>query len=410
MAKKTRKPPRAPKLTARQRAADQNPLYDPATTLAGHRLSDAADAIANSEFGPKLAALGRQARSTETQGGALIDRAGDYFSQLATRSGKALDTQAAVAQQLRAGLTNVAAAASGATDQAQASVLDRLAADRAQRGAGLEGGGDRAVMDELAAQRANQAATAQGFQSAGELQGSRAAELQAELAAATQAHGGELHGQLVNRLANDLAKFRGERSDLEAQRGDERVKQLAALRQQGFENLVTTRGLGLKQEQLAADVANQQSQADLATQRLLASDRHNRATERNQRSSTRLQGESLAERQRHNAVLEDLSRLRVDIQQQRADAPKGGKGGKETAGAVKIKRGIQNTLTILEDGSHSERYLTKTVGVPPDVMQAAKDLKQFHYLQYDTVAQLEALGVQIPARWKPPRPDRTAPH
>lgn len=405
--KKTRKPPR-PKLTTRQRAADRNPLYDPVQTLSGHRLSDAADALVNAEYGPKLAALGRQARSTETQGTALLDRARGYADQLGDRQGKAVAIQGAIAQQLRTGLGDVAKAADTAIAGERQSVVDRLAADRATRGEGLAGGGEQAVLDELAAQRARSADTAQAYRSSGEAQGARSLDYMTELSAAEQARGGEVQGQLTNRLANQLAEIRAQRSDLEGQRGDERVKQLTGLRQQGFENLVTTRGLGIKQSQLAADIANQQSQADLAAQRIVATNRHNLATERNQRGAARDRDQSLAERQRHNTVLERLSQLRVDLQ---AAKQKGAaKGGKESASAVKVKRGISNTLSILESGEHSERYLKKVVGVPPDVIQAAKDLQQFGYLQYDTVRQLEQIGMKIPATWKPPRPDRSAPH
>lgn len=407
MAKKTttRKPPR---LSAAQRAADRSPLYDPAQTLAGHRLSDAADSVVNAQFGPKLAAVGREARSAETQGAALTKRAHDYFGQLADIGGAQVAGQTAIRDQLRTGLANVATTSGKASDASKQDVMSRLAADVANRGTGLGGGGDQAVLDELAAQRARGADTAGAFQSAGELQGGRAVALQEQIAGATQQHGGEVQGQLLNRVANNLADIRAKRSDLEAQRGDERIKQILGMRQTGFENLVTSRGLGIKQSQLAADIANQQTQAELAAQRAAESQRHNVAGERNQRSSTRMQGQSLAERQRHNSVLEHLANLRVDLQAAKQNGK--GPGGKESQSAVKVKRGIQNTLSILEDGSHSERYLTRKVGVPPDVMQAAKDLKNMGYLQYDTVRALETLGVQVPQRWRPPRPDRTAPH
>jgi hypothetical protein len=412
MATKTRKPPRAPRLTLRQKAADKNPLYNLSQILSGHRLSEAADAIVNTAYAPKLSALDREAKNTRTQGTALAGHAGDYYAQLAGRSGKALEAEGASLQALRSGLANTAASSDAAAAGAQQSVMDRLAADRAQRGGDLAGGGDQAALDELAAQRARSGATAGAYQASGELQGARSTSLMDELAASTQARGGEVQQELGTRLANALADVRARRADLDAQRADERTKQLTTLRQQGYDNLVTQEGLGLKQSQLAADVANQQAQVDLASQRISATERHNLATERNQRSGTRLQAQSLSERERHNQVVESLGQLRADIQQQRADQAngKGGKPTKESQSAINIKRGIQNTLNLLDNGTHSERYLRNKVGVPPDVMQAAKDLKNFGYLQYDTVNALKTIGVRIPKKWQPPAVDRSAPH
>lgn len=410
MARKTRKPPRAPKLTKQQRAADRNPLYNPSTTLSGHRLSDAATAIAEAQFGPRIAEAGRQAANATMQGTALVKRAGDYYTQLADREGKAVAIQGVVGQQLRGNLGNVAAASSAATDQAQKSIFDRLAADAANRGPGLSGGGDQAVLDQLAAQRANQAQTSQAFQSAGELQAARSTQLQSDLAAARQARGGELQGQLLNRVANQLAELRAEQGDLRRQQADVRTKAITDLRQQGFENLVTTRGLGLKQSQLAADVANQQAQLDLAAQRAAEAQRHNLADERGQRSSTReqqraltvreqQQAAALAERKRQNTVAERLAQSRLDFQRAVSKAKKRG----EPASAVAVKRRIGEVVDAINAG-HSDRWLqNKRNRITSDELQAAHDLKSYGYLLPDTVRRLQMIGMQIPKEWAPPK-------
>jgi hypothetical protein len=54
------------------------------------------------------------------------------------------------------------------------------------------------------------------------------------MAQTSQLRGGEVQGQLLNRLANQQQDIRGQLSDVEAQRGGLITKNLTGLRQSAF--------------------------------------------------------------------------------------------------------------------------------------------------------------------------------
>lgn len=307
----------------RVRAANRNPLYNPTQPLSGYNLRRAAGQLTDLQFGPQRSALDREQATATQQGGALQRNASDYYRQVATQEAAAVARQQALGGQTNAQLKQIGADTQAQIGQSSALENQTQARDAALRGGGLAGGGDTALADQLAARRAGAAQSAGTFRSAGALQGGNYQGLANSAAMSTAARGGEVQGQLANRLASTLGDIRSRRSALESSRGDALTKQITDLRTAGFDQIATMEGLGIKRDTLAATVADQRGRRAIARGQLHESSRHNRAMERLGQINSQLAKGNLDERTRHNLETEKQGVQKI------VDAEnKAGRGGK----------------------------------------------------------------------------------
>jgi hypothetical protein len=306
----------ASKLTPKMRAQrtqnariardNSNPLYDPTATLTGHALASAAKQLASTEIDPQEAALDQQSGQTRTQGTALISRAGDYYRQIAQQEQTNVAKQTALGQLLQSQLAGAGQQAQQSLDAQNTAEQSREAQDASIRG--VSTGSDQ-VAGELAALRGRASTATQTAQTQGAQTSANWANLQNALAGAMSLKGQETTSQLTNREANALDKLASQRGAIEATRGGITAKHLLDLRQQGFENVATTQGLGLKASDLAASVAKTKGDQRIAGQRIksaAATNAANRASrEKIAGANINVRQQSLAEMHRHNVAQEN---------------------------------------------------------------------------------------------------------
>jgi alpha-acetolactate decarboxylase len=248
------------------KAENANSLYDPTVQLGGHSLAQAARDLADIDVAPKFNALNRQLTSATTQGSALAARSGDYYRQLAHEEAGKFATQQALAGMLNQQTANVGAQTQAAFSQMGQAEQQRQAQDTALRGQGL-GGDTTTVPAEIQAQQGTAATLQQAAGNQAAAQGADWAGLANAMATSRQARGGEVQGQLLNRVANQQQNLRGQISDVEATRGDLESQNVQKLRQQSFENLITQQGLNIKSDDIRAQIAGIDQRAKAATQK-----------------------------------------------------------------------------------------------------------------------------------------------
>jgi hypothetical protein len=249
------------------KAENKNSLYDPTVQLSGHALVQAARDLASEQITPKVDALTHQLGSITTQGSALAARSGDYYRQLAHDELGKVAQQKALAGMLSQQTANVGAQTQQAFNQMSAQEQQRQASDTTLRGAGL-GGDVSQVPAEIQAQQGAAATLQQAAGNQAASQGAEWSSLANAMAQSRQLRGGEVQGQLLNRVGNQQQQVRQNIADTESQRGGLETEQLTKLRQQGFENLVTQQGLGIKQQDLQAQLAGIDQRATAATGKL----------------------------------------------------------------------------------------------------------------------------------------------
>jgi hypothetical protein len=384
----------------RKRRLAKNPLYNPTKVLSGADLADAAKALTNLDLNPQLSALDTQAKTTQTQGTGLIDKSAGFYRDIASQEADRVARQKALSDRLNATLSGIASDSQTTADRAKQDVTDAQAADTAVRGPGLSGGGDQAAAADLAAQRARAGQTAETFRSSGASQGANNEAFLNASAAAQGMHAGEVHKQLVNQLANRLGDIASKRTSVESTRGASDVKNLTTLRQQGFENIATMQGLGIKEQDLAAQTADQAARRELAKQQAAE-------TRRNNRRRARIAQQGQSETHRHNVTTEGQGQQRID------------QGGKKAKKPSKPSEAARKTVVQIGDavtqyGTLKQKFggdLSKVAanarkhGVPEHILNAAADISNFGYITPGHVRALLDAGVQRRQlrRWlKPP--------
>jgi hypothetical protein len=273
--KKAKKKPLTPAQRTRRRL-NRDPLYQPAQQLSGANLSHAADALVHLEFDPTRKALQQEAAQASTQGGAVQQRAGSYFTQLAEAERGNVERSKALGGLLQTQLGDIGRASTTALDEAQKRSQDVLGADQAVRGPGL-GGDPSRLMEELAAARTRSTLSTQAAQQDATNQTGNYAGLADISRQARELRGGETVQQIGNATQARLNDVASRRAALEAQVGPARTKSLLDLRQSGFENAATAAGLDLDQAKLQAQMSTDASDAALARAKLRATNRQNRA-------------------------------------------------------------------------------------------------------------------------------------
>lgn len=386
--------------------ADRNPLYNPAVQLSGHNLKSAIDNIVAGQFRPVEQALDRQAKTSRLQNTALATRLAGYSGEVDKRAGVATARQEAIAERLSQALASVGDRAQATTDRVQSEEAARREGEVALQSA--PSGMPNPIADELAALRARAGADTQAAGTAGALTGANYASLSNTNRESLQLRGQEQQGEVANRLANDLAEIRAKRADLGQQKGAERTKQLLGLRQSGFENLVTARGLGLKQAQLQADIDQQRTATALAKRKQGQAENANAFNQANTAADNARADRSLRTTEARDAYQREH---RVGPYKP-ASKPA---GAKESATAQKLKIGVENAAADFKQllNGKDAKGRTRTVprvqeilrkrGAPPIVILAAGDLAQFGYVTPAHLKSLRIAGIQIPKAWRRPR-------
>lgn len=396
-------------------------LYDPTQQLSGKDLAGAAHDLTALEFGPQRAAINRALGLATTQGTALADRAQGYYQQLDQTDAPIATQEAAIGQLLGSKLSGNADTANAAIAAALKGAQDRAAADEAVRG---QIGGSQTGLAGQEAQAANNV-VAENTQAAQDAATASSADYQhlADLARqARQAAGGEAHNELLNRLANIQAGYRGQLTDLSKTEGAANSKNLTNLRQQAFNNLITQAGLNIKRDQLTADTA--------LGQQKLAEDR--RQAQADRRVRLRIARDARVATQAANAAktsgkLDEVNKWGVSNRDWLAMSRKDrlaairdytnatthgkgkgkGAGSQPTAHSVGIVSQVENArndaktdpkLRGLSGAKLQQKFVKR--GLSPLYATAAQQLHDFGYVTAEVQAALERSGVTLPAAWR----------
>jgi hypothetical protein len=396
---------------------DRNPLFDPTTQLAGHSLAAAAAQLADEQIKPRVDAYQRQITSATTQGTALASRAGDYYKQLAQQAMGTVASQKALSDMLNAQTASVgqqSQAAFAGMGQAEA---QRQAQDAALRGPGLGGDSSTRVAEELANTQGLAATLQQGSANQAAQTGSSWASLANAMSQAGQLRGGEVQGQLLNRLATQQAQGRQQIADVEATRGDVTTDQLTKLRQQAYENLVTNQGLNIKQQDLQNQLLNIQTDAATATANRKAANARARnsinaqANRANQSAATTRRGQDLTAGTA--AAGRAVTRRGQDIASADRAAARTSKGAAAEPADVRKTRQAVNSISTEIKGLRQGRTRTQVADamrrraaragqrLPEDLLSAALDLGYDGHISPRNVQMLQSVyGVTVPASWK----------
>lgn len=426
----TGKPRRRTAAQRARRRANRNPLYDPTQQLGGFRLKRAAQQITNAEYGPQQAALERAGTQIQTQGDALTKRASDYYLQIAREEQGNVDRIGALNALLNQRVNTAGDAAQGQIKDAgeQARALSEQTA-AAQQGIQV---GDRAGLEEQAA-RDRSAVSTQGAIETGAAESGNYAGLADLGRRSREMAGGETQQRLLNLVANQLSENRGQQTDLAANRGNKNAENLLNLRQQGFENLVTQEGLGIKRADLEAQIASDQSDAQIARKRVREqarqARRQARLTKRGQNITARGQDVSADTQRRGQDITAETGKLNRANQRRlvRLRAKYGAAGKSEPASSRKTKAGVVNAQTDIQDmlrtgtvppglrkalkdagagallkrpmNIDTARRVIIALGGSGVVAQAAAELAKYGKLKPSTRAKLRAAGVTLPRSW-----------
>jgi hypothetical protein len=401
---KGKKPAKAP---AKKRP-NLGPLYDPSKPLSGRVLQRAAQQITQTEFASERAELDRTTQQTNRQGQELVGRASDYYTQLAKQEAGAVARAQAVGGQLQGQLSQNAqqsqAALSGIDQEAQ----QRAAQDASLRGGHLSGGGADAVAQEVAAQRALAQTQAAGAQNQAALSTSNWANLANVANTARGVAGGEAVQRFGNQLLAQTGELRGRRADLAKQVAARRAQNVLTLRQQGFENAVTARGLDIDMAELRADMQEKKADNRLARQRIKSAERQNR-----QRVKAQIRGQNVTKRgqditARNNLVTSADRRRGQDITanqraadrrvRQQMSQAKAKQAPNESTESKKMRNGVANAIADIRAGKEGRVKRD----APPLVYQAAREIREIGFVRPGTVNELRSAGMRIPQSWLPP--------
>lgn len=402
--------PAGPGLTPQQRADNANPLYDPTAQLGGGALRQAAHDLVSTEFDPQQHALERAAGQAQTQGTQLAGNASDYYRQLAADEATGVARRQAIGTELQKRID-----ATGATAQQQTKAMG----DQVQALAGADArftgtSASPRAAEELAAAGSRATAAQQDASLSGAAEGANYDQLGSLAATATGMQGGETQKRLLQQLAAQMAGYRGQETDLASKRGAAESSAVTKLRQQGFENLVTSEGLGIKRADLQAQTAQDLAANRLAQNRISQADR---ASQRTNATTRRGQNMTAAQRAADRASREGIAKAKLRY---------GGRKANEPADARKTKNGIGNAQAdisqMLRDGQISPglrgqikqvapgllgqpmnidtaRKVIVALGAPGIVAQAGAELAKYGGLRTGTASQLRRLGIRLPKGW-----------
>jgi len=243
-----------------------NPLYQPAATLSGKPLSDAATALTNATYDPVISQYQQQIANRTQQGAAAQQQAAGYFNQLGQYAQSAVDKANSIGADLNTTLQGIGQNAQSALTQfAQQAAPQALQSLEAQ---GLGGGATQQLASQLAGLQSTAAQEQQARQSYGATVSSAASQRAAGMLGAYALGGQAALGKIGEATQQALTPMETNLTSEQAKKAAAFGTNLQALRQQQFNNLVAQSGLNIKQATLqntiTQDVANRTSREKIA--------------------------------------------------------------------------------------------------------------------------------------------------
>ena len=243
-----------------------NPLYQPAATLSGKSLSDAATALTNATYDPVISQYQQQIANRTQQGAAAQQQAAGYFNQLGQYAQSAVDKANSIGADLNTTLQGIGQNAQSALTQfAQQAAPQALQSLEAQ---GLGGGATQQLASQLAGLQSTAAQEQQARQSYGATVSSAASQRAAGMLGAYALGGQAALGKIGEATQQALTPMETNLTSEQAKKAAAFGTNLQALRQQQFNNLVAQSGLNIKQATLqntiTQDVANRTSREKIA--------------------------------------------------------------------------------------------------------------------------------------------------
>lgn len=214
-----------------------------------------ANAMVDLQTRPQLNAIDRQVAQTQTQGAGISDRITQLYKNLGQSYTDQLGKFDAGAAASSTRLQGIGQARQAAITGAYGQANDRLAADNAVRGPGLDGGTSKALASQMGDAQANAAADT-AFASTAQQQTSDAYRgLIQSMAANAPMRGAEAASAAGAETAKALGGLADKRTDVIGQGDAMRVKTINDLNQQAFTNYATVQGLNLKGDAQAIQLA-----------------------------------------------------------------------------------------------------------------------------------------------------------
>ena len=410
--------------------ANSNPLYNPTATLTGNDLKRTAESLTDLEIKPRLGALDRAGQQSERQGGALIKNAGDYYGQLNTEGVAGLARQAALNQRLQQSMRQTGTDAQQRLQTAGDDIAKVGSEDAAIRGAHNQSAGS--AMTELAAARGLAAAQAQTGEQASAREAAAGEGLLNEMTQVRTMRGGEVQERLSNRMMNDLAELRAQKTDLESSRGDVLTSNIMKLRDAGFTNEMTKAGLLSKEQQAALQASSQGQQVNqwgYSRDEWLAMTPARRqqimkSLKSKPKGTDMGKVNSYGYTEKEWRAMSTAQRQKV-IADSKAKGGKGAKGNKMPAGPRKVYDQVNSAvleansagvpITSMDPNTGEEKVAYKPVasmkyadvykayrdgGMKPLQAKAAAELAKFGYLTRVTARELRKAGVRISKDWR----------
>ena len=243
-----------------------NPLYQPAATLSGKPLSDAATALTNATYDPVISQYQQQIANRTQQGAAAQQQAAGYFNQLGQYAQSAVDKANSIGADLNTTLQSIGQGTQSALTQfAQQAAPQALQSLVAQ---GLGGGATQQLASQLAGLQSTAAQEQQARQSYGATVSSAASQRAAGMLGAYALGGQAALGKIGEATQQALTPMETNLTSEQAKKAAAFGTNLQALRQQQFNNLVAQSGLNIKQATLqntiTQDVANRTSREKIA--------------------------------------------------------------------------------------------------------------------------------------------------
>jgi hypothetical protein len=408
-----------------ERRYAQDPLYNPTAPLAGLNLHKASRAVTNAELNPQLKAFDRQRKVEKAQGKALSTRAGDYYEALARSAGNRVARTQAISDRLSAELKSVGADTQENLQAAGDAAQKAVKADTELRGEGLDAGADAKVAEETRAARERAAGDAQNFRSSAAAESGSHERFTDAMDRSQQMRGGEIQGELANRLATRLGTINSDKAALAGTRGARNVKNLLDLRQTGFENLVTMKGLDIDRAEIEAEANESAAERRLKLKlanlnnkiKLAVANKNDKLRRDLQRQADDVR---LAIARENIGSREAIAQLNEGGRNTRHNTPSGtarlnanqkekGENLLSTPDSQDAWKVIHRMLAVYRSsGSMSEAAakLRKKEWFDPTLMQAAADIAGKGTIGRSTIRSLNEAGAGVPKRYRPKQKKR----
>jgi hypothetical protein len=230
----------------------RNVLLDPSVPLSGGALEQAAKHLVDLEIGPQLAAVDRQIKNVQTQGGAVADRARNYFADIRGHEEGDRRRVDQINEDLQTRMSAIGKDAEGQIQGQANQIAARLAQDEQRRGPGLAADTAARVAAETTALTGRSALLGQAAQGEAAVIGGDMRSRAESSIRADRARGGEIQERLANQLTNTIFEGEKQRADIAGTRGEKTTANILKLRDSAVEQALTTAGLGIKQQDIEA--------------------------------------------------------------------------------------------------------------------------------------------------------------